>query len=340
VLLVPLLGALFGRREAPVLRPVTLSATGLAMTRRLPNRPLLLCACIPLAFIAAGPALAGHAHAESPRLVMVPANVLHVVAMSAWAGGIAMLVLALPKATRLLPADQRIRLLAGVIVRFSAMAGLAIALVLASGVAQTLVLVRSVGNLLHTTYGHTLIVKLAFFAGILALGGYNRQRLVPALRRLAATGESAGGAGRLLRRSVSTELVVAAAVLSATGVLAGLAPATATTKGPYSTTTRLGPSELQLTVDPARVGSNLVHVYLFKASDGSQYDSVKELTLSWSLPSKQIGPITYTATRAGPGHFVVTGTTLGLPGRWTLKFDARISDFDAYYAEVAVPVHS
>ena len=60
---------------------------------------------VPLVALACLPALGGHAGVQSPVAVLLPANVLHVAAMSAWLGGIAMLVLTLRAATaRLEPA--------------------------------------------------------------------------------------------------------------------------------------------------------------------------------------------------------------------------------------------
>ena len=40
------------------------------------------------------PALGGHAGVQAPVAVLLPANVVHVIAASAWIGGLALLVLA------------------------------------------------------------------------------------------------------------------------------------------------------------------------------------------------------------------------------------------------------
>src|SRR5581483_5902888 len=270
-----LVRALAVRRErAPVLRPATLSSAGQAMSRRFPHPKLALVGVAPLAFLTLSPALA-----------------FHVLAMSAWLGGITMIAFALPKATRRLQTTDRTRLLAGVVGRFSTLAGIAIAVVVATGLIQSLVLVRHLHNLVDTGYGKSVLVKICVLTGILALGAVNRQRLVPALRRQAELGETPGRTGTLLRRTIRLEIVIALAILGATGVLAGLAPSTAVPRGPFAKTTRLGPAELQLTVDPARVGRNLVHLYLLNPTDGSQYDRVKELTMAFTLPSKDVGAI-------------------------------------------------
>ena len=134
---------------------------------------------LPLAALAFLPAIGGHAGVQSPVAVLLPANVLHVVAMSAWLGGIAVLVLVLRAATARLDPDDRMRLLAAVVGRFSLLAGIAVAVLLASGVAQGLVEVRTVPNLVETAFGRAVLVKAILFAGIVALGWVNRRRPSP-----------------------------------------------------------------------------------------------------------------------------------------------------------------
>jgi copper transport protein len=339
VLLGGLVRILFARESVPVLRPATLSAAGFALAPRFRNRGQLALLLLPVSFLAVSPALAGHAHTKSPTALLVPTNTAHVVAMSAWIGGLAMILFALPQATKRLEAADRGRLLAGVIVRFSTLAGIAVAILLVTGIVQSLFFVGlSLDNLLHTSYGQAVLVKIGLLVGLLAFGGLNRQVTVPRLRRLAAAGDAAGRTGLLLRRAVQAEIALAVVVLGATGVLTGLAPSTGVTKGPYSATTELGPAQLELTVDPARVGQNLVHLYLINARDGTQYDRAKEMTLAWTLPSKNIGPIEVVARRAGPGHYVVTDAALGLSGRWSLTVAARVSEFDAYYSRLKIPI--
>jgi hypothetical protein len=44
------------------------------------------------------------------------------------------------------------------------------------------------------------------------------------------------------------------------------------------------------------------------------------------------------ADKAGPGHYVVRRADIAPAGDWRLTIDARVSRFDAYRAEVEVPV--
>jgi copper transport protein len=142
----------------------------------------------------------------------------------------------------------------------------------------------------------------------------------------------------LLRRTLRAEVALGAAALAVTGALAGYAPATAQTAGPFSGSADLGPARAELTVEPARAGANEIHVYLFRRSDGRQYDAPKELRLEASLPARGIEPIRLEARKAGPGHYVVGAAPLAPPGDWRLELVARISDFDELRTTYTVPI--
>ena len=127
-------------------------------------------------------------------------------------------------------------------------------------------------------------------------------------------------------------------VLIVTGALASYAPAITKGSGPFSTTTTIGPEQLQMTVDPARVGPNEMHLYLISAKTGAQFTGAKEVTVQASQPEKSIGPLTLRTDHTGPGHYTVTGAQLGVPGTWLVQITARVSQFDEYTKTVKVHV--
>ena len=63
---------IYRREELPVMRPATLSAAGLAMTRGFGSRPQLALLLVLLGFLGISPALAGHANAQDPTAVLLP----------------------------------------------------------------------------------------------------------------------------------------------------------------------------------------------------------------------------------------------------------------------------
>jgi copper transport protein len=317
----------------PALQPASVGATGLALPS---NRTRLALLALPLVALALLPSMGGHASVQSPVPVLLPANLLHVLAMSAWLGGIAVLVLALRAATaRLEDPSDRTRLLASVVSRFSAVALLSIAVLLATGVIQAIVEVQTFPHLLDTAFGRAVLIKAIVAIGIVALGYLNRSRTLPALR---AAGGSPGRAGVALRRTLRVELALGVTAIAVTGALSGYPPSIAVASGPFSGNVTFGPIHMETTVDPAQPGANAVHVYLFDAKTGAPFAKTKELTMTAALPSKGIAPIPLTARIAGPGHYVIEGATLTGKGTWKFSVVDRVSDFDEYTTSFNVPI--
>ncbi len=310
-----------------------------------PSRIAAAVAAVPAAAILAGPALAGHATTQSPVAVLAPLDVVHVAATALWIGGMVALLLAVPAATRRLDPPVRTRLLAGVLARFSPIAlWSVVALAVSGGVQAAIHLDWSLSPFADTGFGRSLLVKIGLFAILVGLGATQRRRIIPALRSHAAGGEAPGGAGVLLRRALRAEVVLLCGVLAATAVLVGSPPpraiagATAAATGPYSTDVALGPQRLQMTVDPAQVGVNEMHIYLLDSRTGAPYTGSKELTVDAELPSKAIGPLHLATSRAGPGHWIVTDAQLAPAGDWRITVTNRVSDFDEDEARLKVPI--
>jgi copper transport protein len=330
--------ALRGAREpsAAGLRRVALGADGLAAPG-LPRGALAL-AAVPAAFLALAPALGGHASVQSPVALLFPLDVAHVIAMSAWIGGLCVLLAVLPVATRRLAPPDRTRLLAAALPCFSAIALGCVAVLLVTGTIQSIVHIGSWSAVLDTAFGRAVLIKVVLLAMLIALGAVNRRRVVPALRRLAEAGSAPGAAGHLLRRTLRAEVALVVAVLGVTAALVSYPPPESLASGPFSATTSLGPLRLEVTMDPARVGSNELHLYLLRARDGTPFEGTKELTVSLALPSKHIGPLPATAREAGPGHYVVDTVQLVPAGDWRLNVTSRVSAFDQYDTSLKVPV--
>ncbi len=318
------------QRPLPRLQPASVGATGLA----LPS-PRLLALAVPLLALAFLPAMGGHASVQSPVALLLPANVLHVLAMSAWLGGIAALVLALRAATTRLDPGDRGRLLTAVVARFSTLAGVAVAVLLASGAVQGIVEVRTFAHLLDTAFGRAVLIKIVVALGIVALGYVNRRRLLPALRR----SDTPGRAGVRLRRLLKVELALGALAIAVTGALSTYAPSIAVSSGPYATSAVMGPLRLEATVDPAKVGPNQLHLYVFDRRTGAPFDETKEIRVTAALPEKGIAPISLVPHVAGPGHFVVDGASLTVKGKWAMSVVDRVSDFDEYEARLRAPIN-
>jgi copper transport protein len=290
------------------------------------------------AYLVVSPALGGHAGAADDSALLVPLDVLHVAAMSVWVGGVALLLLAVPAATRVLEPVDRTRLLASAITRFSTVAIAAVAALLATGVVQSILHLDSWADLVDTAFGRAILIKVAIFVALIALGAYNRRRSQPQLARLADGGEAPGRAGVALRRALRAEVGLMVAVLAVTAALVSYSPSAGATAGPFSDSADLGPARIELTVDPARAGSNEIHVYLFDARSGAQYDRPRRLSIAARDRERDIGPIALDVQKAGPGHYTVARADLAPAGDWTLTVRAPISDFEELRTDMEVPI--
>jgi len=123
---------------------------------------------VAVAFCAATTPLLGHAAGSAGRVVT---HAAHLLAMSAWLGTV--MVVSLLTAGR---APVASGLSTALVARFSPVALAAAAVVLASGLVALCFYLTSPGDLLASTYGRILVIKLAMVAGIMACGATNWRR--------------------------------------------------------------------------------------------------------------------------------------------------------------------
>jgi copper transport protein len=300
------------------------------------GRALLL--ALPLAYVVLVPALAGHGSTQSPVILNFPVNVIHVSAMAVWLGGLATLLFVVPRGTRELEPGDRGRLLAAALSRFSRVALVAVGAILLTGLIQAYVYVRRVDALIETGYGRAVLIKFILLMILIGIGAYNRRNSVPRLNRIAAGGESPGRAGVLLRRALRGEVALLIVVLGVTAALASYAPPITAQSGPVSVENTFGPIQLEMSVEPARVGANQIHIYLFDAKSGAPFAKVKQLQVSAALPEKNIS-LPLEPQLAGPGHYTIPDALLNSSGTWKITLTVRVSAFDEYTNTTEVPIH-
>ena len=335
-------GDVLGTRFGHVwgLRVVAFLALGGALALALPGprRLPLALAALPAAFLAMAPALGGHASVQSPVALLFPLDAAHVMAMSVWIGGLFALLFVLPAATRRLEANDRTRLLAAALLRFSPMALACVGVLLLTGTLQAIEHVGSWSALRDTGFGRAVLIKIGLIVALIAIGAVNRRRVVPGLTRLAEASAAPGELGHLLRRTLRAEVALVVVVLGVTSALVSYPPPDSLASGPFSANTALGPLRLEVTMDPARVGPNELHLYLLRARDGAPFTATKQLDATLALPAKHIGPLALKAREAGPGHYVVDTVALVPGGDWRLRVTSRVSEFDQYETTLQVPV--
>ncbi|MGW7263121.1 copper resistance CopC/CopD family protein [Streptomyces sp. NPDC054842] len=147
-----------------------------------------------------------------------------------------------------------------------------------------------------------------------------------------------------LRRSVLAEAAVAVALLAVTTVLTSTEPgrteeqarvATAaavqrtgplTLTIPFDTGGQDGRGSVRLTLDPARVGGNDLHLFA-ERPNGKAFD-VPEVKIAFTLGAKDIGPLPVVPDRIATGHWTATGVQIPMAGDWEIAVTVRTSDID------------
>ncbi|HEX4467509.1 MAG TPA: CopD family protein [Solirubrobacteraceae bacterium] len=290
------------------------------------------------AYLVLAPALGGHAAVESPVAVFFTSDVVHVLGASIWVGGIACLLLVLPRATARMERGERTELLLGTLERFSPLALACVIAIAATGVLQAYIDVRSLHSLLHTTYGLLILAKTALLIVLIGAGWINRERVIPTLATLVRTAGAPGATGVRARHTLRAELVLMLSVLGVTAALIAYTPPIDAAAGPFSASSRLGGAELQVTLEPAHVGLNTMHVYLFDARTGAQFTKTRELSAEAELPAKGIGPLPLKATPSGPGHFTLSSVALTPAGTWRITITDRVSEFEELSHSFSIPI--
>src|SRR5262249_47479742 len=106
------------------------------------------------------------------------ADGLHLIAASAWLGGLLPLALLLAAAR---PAEISLALARDATLRFSTLGLISVGLLIATGIVNGWILAGSVPALIGTDYGRLLLAKVALFLAMVAVAAVNRLRLTPRL---------------------------------------------------------------------------------------------------------------------------------------------------------------
>jgi copper transport protein len=269
---------------------------------------------VAVAVAGAATSLAGHAWTTDQRALAVAADGLHLLGAGLWIGGVAALLLVIGHTSDRVVLGRR----------FSSAALVAAAGVGLSGSVSAVLQTGSLDAVTSTGYGQLAIAKVMGFAFLLVLGWINRYRLVPALERSAAP----------LISSLRGEVLVAVAVLGVTAALVNTPPGRDQLARPVDATATADDSTLQVTVDPARAGSNDIHLYFFDAAGTTPLavDAVEATVATGDLPPRRLDITPVTAS-----HVSAYGTVLASPGQWTLQVTAvRVGVPTTYTIEVQI----
>jgi copper transport protein len=318
--------------------------------------------------LAATPGLGGHAATGRWTWFAMPADVVHVAAMSLWLGGLTLL------AVCVLPVPDP-PLLRRVVPRFSTVALTCIVAIVVSGSFQAWRQVGSLHALTTTDYGRLLLVKLAGVALILVGAKLSRDVVDRRLRRAYAapvlvtttvgapvgTGGSAddssdhdvpvaGGAGAVgdddewtddvewtaedEERAEVRRLRLSVGFEVVMGVLVLAVTALLVNAAPaYSTSN--APFAKTVAADGRFYDLSVTpskvgpnDVHITAVTRGGGPADVLKYTVTFSEPGKGIAPINVPVLRLGPGHYASYGFQVPFPGTWKMTVKALITNID------------
>jgi copper transport protein len=342
----------FGQAVVARVLLLAVAAPLLAATlRRLPDatdrgRAYFLATTGVLAVLGAATWAAGdHTSTGEQVPVAVLSDLVHLTSMGLWLGGLLMLALVVTR-----PVSPRIAVQGPEVTavrRFSRVALCCVGALVVSGVYQAWRNVGSWSALSGTPYGRLVVLKVGGLCILIGLGWMARdwiRRTTEHTGRVAvAEARRIDAAGLLsrLRRSVALEAAVALIVLALSSVLVESLPgrtAESELSGPTQATVAFNTGTvtgtLEVYVGPGTEGPNQTHLYLDNAK-GLPYDAA-QITVEFTLPADNLGPITATVVHDGPGHYVDRALAMTFPGTWTLSVTIRSDNFDE--TTVSVPV--
>lgn len=259
--------------------------------------------------------LTGHAATVEPAIAMGPAVALHAGLGAFWWGSLLGLGVVLRGLAPITAAP--------VVRRFSRAAVAAVAVLLALGIAIGLVQLRRLSALVEPGYGLVLCGKLLLAGGLLGIASYNKLRLMPRL----AGGDAA--ALQTLRRTVRAEQALVLVVFAATAALGQLPPPrteAAASEAVTAETVSSNGGKATVAISPGRAGRNEIFLQLTDAT--GQPLAAQEIGLAVSLPSAGIEPIRRRLHEVAPGRYHLPELILPMSGRWNVRVEALVSDFD------------
>ena len=297
-------GSSIGTGAAARLVPLIVAAIALLVLR---ERGLVIAGLAAVAGIVVT-AFLGHAGAGDSPLLNTGVDALHLLAASAWIGGLSIVLIGIRKVE---PTERPAMLR-----RFARVATIGLAAVVATGVLRAVAELTAVSDLWTTDFGRLLLIKTGLVGVIALLGAANHFRHVPR------------GSVSAVRRNGSIEVGLAALVLLATAALVDIAPpvqvaaASVAAEPPslsvdgadYATTLRMN-----LAVSPGLVGFNRFDVRLTDYDAGTPIDA-NDVQLRFHLASRpdlpdstlRLLPTGQTGTLTG------TGANLALSGPWSV----------------------
>ncbi|CCF84103.1 FixH family protein [Nitrolancea hollandica] len=307
---------------------------------------------------------AGHVARHGPLGTVALA--LHLVAVGAWVGGLGVGALLLLPVWRGLDGDLRRAISTNVIARFSTLALASVAVIALSGLYVTVLMLPSASDLLSSTYGQALDLKIVLFVALILIGALNRKTLAGlAAAAPSALEEAVNRAGDRLLKAMRREFVIAGVIVLAASIMLSVGPPSvalrfgttnltttvsfppaATSAGTpaavgsepatYHSEAKAGDLSVTLNVDPAVAGASNTFTLTVNEPNGSPVSGA-EVKLWLTAKAFDMGTQTLKAEPAGPGVYRVQAPALAAPGEWDTQVVIRRDNVPEQQTAFTIP---
>ena len=282
------------------------------------------------ALLAAGavlvlPGTSGHAGQTAPRGVSLGLDWLHLVSGSLWLGGLVGLLLVWAS----LSAGSRVAGLAVTVPRFSNVAFVSVLVLIGTGVGATIIHMPTVASLWQTSYGKTILLKVALLLGAMLLAAFNLLRTKPHLEAASERPELGPPAASMLRRLVTGEAVIVAAAVFAAALLSSLAPPPKALASVGSAVAHVGPGKvvqviekngytIKVLVSPNRAA--VPNSFALQLTRGGAPVRGADVTLQFAMLDMQMANQEYQLAETAPGLYTRPAPALVMVGHWALTY--------------------
>ncbi len=296
----------------------------LAVRARRPRVEVAVVSVAPLLFLVLS--LGSHAAAEPQPLWPIASDWIHLLAASAWVGGLLYFGAGLWAARHLAP-EPRTRLTATLLPRFSALALVSVGVLSLTGFYNALLRIGEWAALTNTFYGQVLLVKLGLALLMVGFGANNLLFITPRLKH--APNDSPITLG--FRWLVLSEAGVSLLLMLSVAVLTVLAPARAAAPPGLAATARADDLALGINITPGRVGVNTFTLKV--TANGQPVTGAKEVALRFTPLSgtQAVASSEIILREDQPGLYSARGANFSLSEQWQVQAVVRrVDQFDAF----------
>ncbi len=278
--------------------------------------------------------LGSHAGAAAGVFWAVLSDYIHLLATSAWLGGLMLLPLALNFIRGHAPAPERAAL-GPLFRRYGYLAKFSFFLLLTTGLFNSLVQFPTFASIINTSYGRVLLLKL-----ILALAVWGLSILSTRTLRGKMDAEQFAVNLKLFIQKISQAALIGLVLMLAVAVLVQTQPPKSTSPQvdtSYHNIVKADDLSIHIQVTPNQPGNNQFYVQLFHEDDSSIGD-VQLVRLLFNYEDAQVGQANADLTQLGVGSYSLEGVYLNQPGTWTVSVYVRRRGMDDVIADLRVNV--